>query len=75
MAKVPIPEGVFLNWNISRKKYKPTPSEIEEILKKHKLWRVGGRGERANLSGADLSGADLSGADLRKANLSNARPE
>ena len=59
MAKVPIPEGVFINWNISRKKYKPTSSEIKEILAKHKLYLMDEGGEIANLSGADLHRVDL----------------
>ena len=38
MTKFPIPEGVFMNWNVSRTKYKPISSEIEEILTKHQAW-------------------------------------
>ena len=78
MAKIPIPEGVFINWNISRKKYKPTYSEIEEILTKHQAWINGEpNGNKADLSNADLtlallSNADLTSADLRGADLSNA---
>ena len=72
MAKVPIPDGVFLNWNVSRTKYKPISSEIEEILKKHRAWLLGMESGKANLSYDDLSYADLSGANLRSANLSGA---
>ena len=44
--------------------------ELQEILKKHKLWLEGKRGgKRANLRGADLREANLWGADLREANL------
>ena len=45
-------------------------TELEEILKGHKLWLDGkDGGVRANLSGADLSDATLSGADLIDADL------
>ena len=74
MAKVPIPEGVFINWNISRKKYKPTSSEIKEILAKHKLYLMDEGGEIANLSGADLHRVDLSNADLRWCQPAICRP-
>ena len=44
--------------------------DLNEILKKHKLWLRGEEGgERADLSHTDLSGVDLTGADLRYANL------
>ena len=64
-----------------------TKEELNDILKKHKLWLIDEGGERAylynadlynadlryaNLSDADLSNADLSDADLSNANLSNA---
>ena len=56
---------------MNRKKI--TQEELEQFLKKHKLWLVGIKdGKRANLSGADLRGADLRGADLCGANLSDA---
>jgi hypothetical protein len=48
-----------------------TQEELNEFLRKHKLWLKNEEGgERANLSWADLSGADLSRADLSLANLS-----
>ena len=53
-----------------------TKEELEQFLRKHKLWledKEGGERanlSRANLSGADLSWADLSGADLSWADLS-----
>ena len=51
-----------------------TPNEIAEILRKHALWLArDGRGERANLSGANLRGANLSRADLSGANLRGAK--
>ena len=52
--------------------------ELNEILKKHKLWLNGKEGgEQANLCQADLHGvdlclADLLGADLREADLRGA---
>ena len=55
-----------------------TQEELNEFLRKHKLWLKNEEGgERANLSGANLSmanlsRADLSGADLSGANLSGA---
>jgi uncharacterized protein YjbI with pentapeptide repeats len=50
-----------------------SPSELTEILRKHKLWLEGKEdGERANLSYADLSDANLSGANLSCADLSDA---
>ena len=52
---------------------KITQEELEEILRKHKMWLDDEEGgERADLSGAYLSGANLSGADLRGAYLSDA---
>ena len=48
-------------------------SELNEILRKHKLWLDNKEGgERANLYNADLRYADLSDANLRYANLRNA---
>lgn len=48
-------------------------SELQEILKKHKLWlKDKKKGVRAYLRGADLSGADLRHADLRDAYLRHA---
>lgn len=50
-----------------------SPSELTEILRKHKLWLEGKEdGERANLSYANLSWANLSYSDLSEANLSHA---
>ena len=57
---------------------KITKNELDEILRKHKLWMTDEpEGEKANLSKANLSkanlfGADLFGADLSKADLSGA---
>ena len=57
---------------------KITKTELDEILRLHKLWLAGDPlGVRADLSyanlyGADLRGADLRGADLYGANLSYA---
>ena len=45
--------------------------ELNEILRKHKLWLEEEDGECADLSSANLSNADLSNADLRGANLEN----
>ena len=49
-----------------------TKEELNDILKKHKLWLIDEGGERADLSNADLSDANLSNADLRYADLSDA---
>ena len=50
-----------------------TQNELNEIVRLHKLWLIGGpNGRRADLSSADLSSADLSSADLRYADLSSA---
>ena len=52
-----------------------TREQLQEILRRHKLWLDGApEGRRANLSDANLNGAylrdaDLSGADLSDANL------
>ncbi len=52
---------------------KITKEELEQFLRKHKLWLDDEpNGEQANLRGADLRGADLSEADLRRADLSGA---
>jgi len=46
---------------------------IDEILKKHKLWLDGDeKGERADLQGANLRGANLRGASLQRADLQGA---
>ena len=46
---------------------------LEEILKKHKMWLNGEEGgERADLRYTDLSSVDLTGVDLRYANLRGA---
>lgn len=46
------------------------PTELSEILKKHKLWLEGKEGgQRADLRGAYLRDADLRDADLRCADL------
>ena len=49
-------------------------SELEAILKDHKLWSDSGgsKGKRANLGGADLQRANLRGANLHRANLEGA---
>ena len=52
-------------------------TELNKILKQHKLWIDGKGGKRANLEGANLKdanlyGANLYGADLRDANLEGA---
>ena len=49
-----------------------TKEELNDILKKHKLWLIDEGGERADLSNANLRGADLSNADLSNANLRGA---
>ncbi len=78
MTKFPIPEGVFMNWNVSRTKYKPISSELYEILTKHEAWINGElNGKKAdlsyfNLSSVKLSQAILSRANLKYANLSDA---
>ena len=46
--------------------------ELNEILRKHKLWLEEEDGECADLSYADLRGANLRGANLRGANLRGA---
>ena len=47
--------------------------EIQEVLKKHKLWLSGNsNGRRANLTNANLANANLTGADLEGANLAGA---
>ena len=52
---------------------KITKKELEQLLKKHKLWLDNNpNGERAHLCGADLRGADLRGANLRDAHLCGA---
>ena len=54
-------------------KKKITHEELEQFLRKHKLWLLGDKdGDRADLSDANLSGADLSDANLSGANLSGA---
>lgn len=42
-------------------------TNLEEIIKKHKLWLKGDGGEYANLKGADLKGANLEYANLEYA--------
>jgi len=50
-----------------------TIDELKEILRLHRLWRLGKEGgSRANLIWANLSGADLSRAYLSRADLSGA---
>ena len=47
--------------------------ELNGILESHKKWlQDPGRGEKADLSGANLSEANLSGVNLSEANLSGA---
>ena len=47
-----------------------TREELEQFLRKHKLWLENeGGGERADLRGADLRYANLGGADLGGADL------
>lgn len=53
----------------NRPKKSMTQGEIDEVIRKHKLWLEDKGGARADLSGADLCGADLRGADLREAVL------
>lgn len=50
-----------------------TKEELNDILKKHKLWLNSEGGERANLRYANLSYADLRGAYLNDANLRYAK--
>jgi uncharacterized protein YjbI with pentapeptide repeats len=47
---------------------------LEKKLDLHRIWieSDGGKGERADLSGADLRGADLNEAELRRADLRGA---
>ena len=47
-------------------------SELNEILKQHRVWIDGKGGSRADLKGADLRGADLTGANLTGADLRGA---
>lgn len=47
-------------------------SQLQEVLKNHKMFLEMGGGVRANLSDADLRDADLRGADLRYADLRGA---
>ena len=52
---------------------KLTKEELNEILRKHKLWLDNQEGgECAYLQGANLRGANLLGADLQRANLLDA---
>ena len=54
-------------------KKKITQEELEQFLRKHKLWLDNkGGGERADLRGADLRDADLRDANLRGADLCGA---
>lgn len=47
-----------------------TQSELNEVLKLHKMWLDGKEGgKRADLRYADLHGANLSSADLRGINI------
>ena len=50
-----------------------TKEELNDILKKHKLWLNDEGGERADLSNANLSDADLRYANLSNANLRGAK--
>ena len=53
-----------------------TQDELDEILRKHKLWLDGDPGgERANLEGDNLEDANLEGAILKRANLMGANLE
>ena len=45
---------------------------LAAVLAAHAKWLAGGRGSRADFSGADLRFANLYGADLRNADLSRA---
>jgi len=55
------------------KKYEKSECNINEILRKHKLWlNDEDGGERANLQEANLRVADLQGANLRVADLQEA---
>lgn len=52
---------------------KMTQEELNEILRKHKLWLDGKKGgERADLTEANLTGLDLTKADLTWANFTGA---
>ena len=52
------------------KRRKITNVELQEFLRKHKLWLDNeDGGERADLSYTDLDGANLDGANLYGANL------
>ncbi len=56
------------------KRRKITQEELQEFLRKHKLWLEGEEGgERADLSFTDLDGARLDGASLVGARLDGAR--
>jgi len=46
--------------------------ELKKVLDDHAKWLNNGRGERADLRGADLRGANFGGADLEGANLGRA---
>ena len=53
---------------------KISPIELDETLKKHRVWREtnGTQGTRANLANTDLQGVNLQGADLCRADLQGA---
>ena len=47
-----------------------TQTELNEVLRKHKLWLDGKEGgERANMRDADLQGADMRDANMQRANI------
>ena len=54
-----------MNWKGEKLVKRYSDEELQEVLKKHKMWLQGNEGgEKANLWEADLREADLRGADL-----------
>lgn len=47
-----------------------TQTELDEVLRKHKMWLDKAEGgERANMQGADMQDADMRGANMQGANM------